>query len=285
MNRIIQACLQSIGLMVSSPVYWITLWITYRYYLQYEWDKASAKKIALASFAEGLTAGIGTVCLMLGLGLTIKPGIALLGAGPLSMLLSLIRPRFFCMAYGAGAALCLCWLLGIATDSAGILSLVAVLHLTEGLLVIFCGGRHTVSIYRQRKNRLYQESGIYRFWPVPICLLMLVSIQSGTQAMPDWWPLLSPEAGPFCVYGLFPLTVTLGYSDLSEAAYGVKRQQIRNGFCMLLYALILLGLGLLSARVPAASVPGVLFMVLGHERMIRKKKTGRLRHISEKQTA
>ena len=163
---ILQLSVQTITMVAVNPLFWLTLWFAYRYYRQYEWDKASARRLALASFWEGLLAGLFVVWLVAGLGIMTIPSPALYCMGPVSMLLSLIRPRFLCMAYGAGITLGLGRVLGLPVDAPGIMALVAILHLAEGLLVLLFGGRHTVTIYQQRQRRLVPVSGIYRFWPV-----------------------------------------------------------------------------------------------------------------------
>ena len=270
---ILQLSVQTITMVAVNPLFWLTLWFAYRYYRQYEWDKASARRLALASFWEGLLAGLFVVWLVAGLGIRTIPSPALYCMGPVSMLLSLIRPRFLCMAYGAGITLGLGRVLGLPVDAPGIMALVAILHLAEGLLVLLFGGRHTVTIYQQRQRRLVPVSGIYRFWPVPVCLLI-----SGKQwldlaqlSMPGWWPLLktAPDAMQQAVLGLLPIAVTLGYSDLSGEKEQVKRRHLQNGILIALYALLLLGISLLAENHPLWGDIGLVFMVGGHEMIVK----------------
>lgn len=243
---IAQVSIQTVSLMVLSPIFWLTIWFTYRYYARYEWDKASARRLALASSLEGIGAGFLVIWLTTLLGLVICPSVALYFMGPVSMVLSLLRPRFLCLSYGAGAVILLSKLIGAEVDAVGISCLVALLHLAEGLLVVLFGGNHTVTIYRQKRGRIQAGSGIYRFWPVPVCLLILVlEKESGAVDMPRWWPLLSIDSvSAFKVCGLLPLAVTLGYSDLSGRRQEVKKRRRLNGALILCYATVLLGISL-----------------------------------------
>ena len=205
-------------------------------------------------------------------------------------------------------------LIQIPVDIVGIAGLVGMLHLAEGLLVLLVGGNHTVPIYQskyggksreeargcagksaksgrwptERSGRIHRSSGIYRFWPVPICLLIAVTQgEVGAVTMPEWWPLLTSaeqqlglslglkagvEAGMSTAQslGLLPLAVTLGYSDLSGQDCEVKRRRWINGCLILLYALALLGLCLLAGRIEAIKWAAALWMVAGHEAIVLK---------------
>ena len=261
-----QLSLQTIGTMLISPIFWLTLGFTYRYYRQYEWDKASARKLALASSFEGICSGFLVIWLIAVLGLVVKPSAALLCMGPISMLLSLYRPRFLCMSYGAGVTVLSFWLLHQPVDAVGIMSLVAILHLAEGVLVLCFGSHHAITIYQQSKRRLLPSRGIYCFWPVPICLMIAAYGQAEVLHMPGWWPLLPLEVmNAETVCGLLPLAVTLGYSDLAAQPRKIRE----NGLLILAYALILLAISLAAVKCKAYQAVGMIFMVGGHEVIVK----------------
>ncbi len=265
-----QISIKTVAFTVMSPIFWLTLWFTYRYYIQYEWDKASAGQLALASSLEGIAAGILVIWLTAVLGLVIKPGLTLYIMGPAAMMLSLLRPRFLCLSYGAGIILLLCTLLHIPVDVLGIGGLVAILHLAEGILVLLFGGSHTVITYRQNKGEIKAGSGIYRFWPVPVCIM--IAVQGGEISylnMPEWWPLLSASAvSKAGVLGMLPLAVSLGYSDLTGKAKEVNKRRVNNSILIICYALILLGLCLISDKTSVGKYVTMGWMVLGHEAII-----------------
>ena len=262
--------IRTMGITVISPLFWMTLWFAYRYYLQYEWDKASAVYLALASFLEGLGAGFFTICLTTIFGLTIQPGIALYLMGPCAMLLSLLRSRFLCLSYGAGITLVVCTLCHIPTDSVGICALVGILHLAEGMLVLFFGGHHTVPIYGRSRGKVIEESGIYRFWPVPVGLLVAMQGGEGNWlTMPDWWPILETGKGmTYRTLGLIPFAASLGYSDLFGKRKDVIKRRIHNGLLIIGYAVILLGLCVITAKINRGEWAVISWMVAGHEVII-----------------
>ena len=262
--------LKTMGITVISPLFWLTLWFTYRFYLQYEWDKASAGYLALASSLEGLCAGFFAIYLTAVFGLSIQPGIELYLMGPCSMLFSVLCPRFLCLSYGAGVILVLCTLCHVSVDSVGICALVGILHLVEGMLVLFAGGRHTVAIYGNRRGKITEKSGIYRFWPVPVGLLVALQGEEGNwMNMPQWWPLLETKAEmAYKALGLIPLAVSLGYSDMSGIKGDVKRRRIYNGGLIIGYAIILLGICITVAELSKGEWIAIFWMVLGHEVII-----------------
>ncbi|MBQ7050774.1 MAG: hypothetical protein IJN87_09110 [Firmicutes bacterium] len=265
-----QICIKTVCYMVISPIFWVTLWFTYRYYIKYEWDKASAGHIALASSLEGIGAGIFVIWLTTVLGLIIKPGVVLYMMGPVAMMLSLLRPRFLCLAYGAGVTLVLCTVFHIPVDVFGISGLVAILHLAEGILVLIFGGQHTVITYCRNKGEIEVRRGIYRFWPVPVCLIIAIQVKEVSFLnMPDWWPLLSNAAvSGGATLGLLPLTVSLGYSDLSGRVMEIDKRRVKNAILIICYAIMLLGLCLIAEKFSIGKWITIGWMVVGHEIII-----------------
>ncbi len=267
---IAQISIKTMCYTVISPIFWLTLWFTYRYYVKYEWDKASAGHIALASSLEGIGAGIFVIWLTAVLGLVIEPGFVLYIMGPVAMLLSLLRPRFLCLSYGAGVTLVLCTLFHISVDVLGICSLVAILHLAEGILVLLFGGRHTVIMYCRKRGEIVAGTGIYRFWPVPVCLM--IAVQAGEVSflnMPDWWPLLTTSVVSMEeTLGLLPLAVSLGYSDLSGRVREIDKRRVNNGVLIICYAIVLLGLCIVSEKASIGKWMTMIWMVFGHEAII-----------------
>ena len=267
---------RTMGITVISPLFWLTLWFTYRFYLQYEWDKASAIRLALASSLEGIVAGFFIIYLTTVLGFVIRPGIVLYFMGPMAMLLSLWRSRFLCLSYGAGILLVLCTLLHVPVDCVGICGLVGILHLAEGVLVLLVGGRYTTTIYQCDGGKMVEERGIYRFWPIPVGLLVAWQMGTGNWIeMPQWWPLLQ-DAQDLSIlkevdcqgFGLLPLAASLGYSDRTGIKWNVKKRRIWNGGLILGYATILLGMCVIVTRWNQWEAVMILWMVLGHEAII-----------------
>ena len=271
--RVAQISARTVSLLVISPVFWLTLWVTYCYYKKYEWKEAGARRLALASSIEGLFAGFFVIWLTTFLGLTVKPGPELYWMGPAAMGLSMVRSRFLCLSYGAGIVFMIGQLLGKPVDIVGVCGLVGLLHLAEGLLVLCVGGKHTVPIYCSKRTGFEKGSGIYRFWPVPICLLIAVEEGGSLLTMPRWWPLLS-TIQTIRSLGLLPLAVTLGYSDWAGKIEEVEIRRRLKGSLILIYAILLLGLSIGSSQEGSQIGSTVLrwvaalWMVVGHEAIV-----------------
>ena len=168
---------------------------------------------------------------------------------PLSLALSLLRPRYLGPAYAA----CLLSLAALITgwpriDVASLGALVAVLHLTEGLTVALsapsCASPVTVW---GRDGQAAPGFVLRRFWPVPLVV-----------------PVVAAPALPGAALLFVPLVVGMGYSGLAVSSSTAQRAR-RSGSLLVLYGLVLLGLALLAVRWQPALWLVATFCGAGHE--------------------
>ncbi|ALS26125.1 serine protease [Paenibacillus sp. 32O-W] len=201
----------------------------------------------------------------------------------ISVLLALLRVRFLCFAYAAGAlgllqpavvALGLPdsggWIGRMADslaqlDIAGLLLLVALLHLAEALLVRVQGDRLSTPLFLLgKRGKLVGAYALQGYWPVP--LFLLVPAASGIPgAELPWMPLAGDGGG----YGwtLLALPTLVGFSELTRTMLPERKAgRIYRG--LLLYSI---GLGAVAAAAIAWAplVPiAALFALLLHEALI-----------------
>lgn len=201
---------------------------------------------------------------------------------PLALFLMLIHPRFICFSY-AGGLVSLSYLIfgWPQVNVAGLVGLVAVLHIIEGILVYFSGSDQATPLYvRHGSGRVVGGFSLQRFWPVPIVILLMMAVPEGlmgeTVAMPGWWPLIATtprEAGLTPV--MWPVMAALGYGDLALTR-SPEAKRHRTATHLLLYSLILLLLAVAASRWPfllwgaALAAPGL------HELMIQVGMRGEL---------
>lgn len=229
------------------------------------------RQTALATI-QGLVGGLAGSYLM------VLVGVTLTGSGiryllPIALLLMLFSPRLLCFSY-AGGLISLSYLLfGVPVVSIpGIMALVAILHITESILIYFTGYRcATPLFFRNRRGEVVGGFTLQRFWPVPIVIMVLLNwplAEAELLRMPGWWPLVAPEvtvpeSGPL-VYTLIPVMAALGYGDLAVSM--PPRQKSRRTAGMLaVFSLILLTLAVVSSRIPAYQWVAALFAPIGHE--------------------
>ncbi|MCL4425756.1 MAG: PDZ domain-containing protein [Firmicutes bacterium] len=231
----------------------------------------------LLSMAFGLLGGLIASFLMVFIGVTVLPaGIAYLWI--LALLLMGLHPRYMCFSYSGGIISLSYLLFGVPKISiSGLMGLVAVLHLTEGILIWASGALRPTPIYL--KNRQDQVVGgfmLQRFWPVPVIMVMAVmvadpSVLTGLIAMPDWWPLIRPEGvnldAPNVILAMLPVMAGLGYADLAltQTPQQRSRQSAGNLF---LFSGVLLLLSILSSHHRLFQWLAALFSPLGHELVV-----------------
>jgi len=183
---------------------------------------------------------------------------------PVALILMLFQPRFLCFSYAATLVSLSALLTGRPdVNIPGLVGLVAVLHVVEGILVWLGGDRGALPVYiRHGDGNVVGGFHVQRFWPVPLVAVLVMSLppqlQGETIAMPDWWPLLGlPEpvlAAQGLVLVLWPVAAALGYSDIAISREPLARSRRAAGH------LVLYSLALLVLAVGASRWPGLLWV-------------------------
>lgn len=196
--RILLLLFRSLMASLLNPVYWAAVYLTHR---KYRRDGEHADGRTRQSIFTGIAAGSLVMTLICILGLTVQPGLYLALLLPTALLLSRIRPRFCCFAYSGT-------LLGVwgAADVPGILVIVGVLHVMEGILAALDTAPGEELAYKE--GRVVKKMRRVGYWPVPFALLVPVSGEVLGIAMPPWWPLLGSAAG----FALCPMTALFLYN-------------------------------------------------------------------------
>ncbi|EAX46852.1 trypsin-like serine protease, typically periplasmic, contain C-terminal PDZ domain [Thermosinus carboxydivorans Nor1] len=212
---------------------------------------------------------------------------------PLAIALAMINMRFLCFAYAGGLVALANVLFGWPqVNVPQVLALVAVLHITESVL-IFISSRYSAVplIIRRDDGRLVGAFNLQNFWPLPLVLLAAVAVPGGDLPggvikMPDWWPLLplgvEPPEGHRWVYAMMPVVAALGYADVAVSNPPARRRRL-SAFHLALYSVGLLGLALLSAKFAWLQPVAAIASPAGHELLIqldnRRELSGRPRYV------
>lgn len=236
---------------LKSPFYIMVLGIIYfQYYKIGKMEKEvlgyrkSAIGKLIISTIFGIFGGIITTVIFLYLGVAIIPKdfmyilIAAIG-------LSFINPRYMCFAYG-GAIVSLCSLIfGYPKiQISQVMSVVAVLHIVESLLILLDGSKSKLPIFIEAKDQLVGGFNMNRFWPIPFVIFI-----------GDGW--IQP----------ITLVAILSYGDYSISSYPQKKI-IKTSMALLIYSLILL---YISKTTEYFFLPP-LFALFGHEYIILRNK-------------
>lgn len=229
-------------------------------------------ELALSSVVLGLLGGViaSLVITLVGISLS-ESGIEYLL--PLALLLYAVNPRLMCFSYAGGIISIAHLVTGYpAVSVPEIMALVAVLHVTESLLIRVSGHGGASPIYtRHSSGQVVGGFSLQRFWPVPLVALFMLTVSDpgklpGLIEMPDWWPLVrGPVVDPSrTVFALIPVTAALGYSDVAVSALPQHKTR-RTAAALAAYSGLLLLVSLLAVRYRPLQWVAALLGPAGHE--------------------
>ncbi len=277
-----------------AVAFWLVVWLVATQYRRvaaneqrlYGTVKNPVGRQLSAAILYGLGGGVFASLLLVFVGVSLS-GSGVFNLLPLAVLLYLVSPRLMCFSY-AGGIVCLAHLLlgWPRVNVAAIMGLVAILHITESVLIRLSGASCTTPVFvRNDRQEVVGGYGLYRFWPVPLVVLFLVAVPDPSRLgdlieMPNWWPLIgsiAPELRPgqALVYTLAPVVAALGYSDLAVSSSPREKSRATAGY-LAAYSLVLLVLAVLAARQYLFQWVATLFGPLGHEAVIAISSRGEL---------
>lgn len=198
---------------------------------------------------------------------------------PVAIILMAINMRYLCFAYAGGLVALSSVIIGWPNVNVPqVLVLVAILHITESILIVISGRYGSMPvILRRADGQLVGAFTLQNFWPLPLILMSAVAVPDynitpSMLSMPDWWPLLpvasaAPE-GHQWMYVLIPVVAVLGYTDLAIASSPQVRR-CKSGMYLMVYSILLLTLALLSVKYKWLQMLAALASPLGHELLIQ----------------
>ncbi len=282
--QLIPVILQSLLAVYFEPVFWVIILLVGWQYRQVELRQYAMFGACSSPYWLQTLWSLyyGTIGGIIGSLLAAFVGISLNELGikyiwPLAVALMLINIRFVCFAYAGGLIALSNVLIGWPqVNVPQVLGLVAVLHLTESVLIYISTQHSAVPVYVERENRqIVGGLSLQNYWPLPLILLAAVKIggaQTGGIAMPDWWPLIPTGSVPITeqewMYVMLPVVAALGYSDLAIANTPETRRRISAGG-LAIYSGLLLGLAVLSVHYTWVQWIAALLSPLGHELVAR----------------
>jgi hypothetical protein len=277
--------IQGLPRVLFEPTYALFFWLVtafvfYQYRRMERLEEERYGRAKNTAFMHTLTAlGYGVVGGLIGSFIFVFLGITLSiddikYVWPLALALMLINPRLICFSYAGGIIAVSSVLFGWpAVNVPGLMALVAILHVVEGLLVWISGAQCASPVYVRKDNRNVGGYLIQRFWPIPTTIILAVTLPeavAGGIEMPEWWPLIPPPGveGPAnqLNYVMVPVMAALGYGDLAVAA-GPEERSNRSAGQLVLFSTVLLVLALLAVGRPLVGLLAGLFSAGGHELM------------------
>lgn len=194
----------------------------------------------IVSALFGILGGIITTVVFLYLGVVIIP-LDFIYILIVTIILSLINPRFMCFSYGGAVVSLFSLTVGYPNiQISQVMSVVAVLHIIESILIILDGWRSKLPILLETQAGLIGGFNMNRFWPIPF----VIFIGDGL---------------------IHPITfmAIISYGDYSVSSYP-RRKILKTSFSLFLYSIILLYI----AKTAENLFLPPLFALLGHEFII-----------------
>jgi len=285
-QELIQLMIGGVVAVYFEPMFWlVVMLIIYQYW---QLQKSQRRMFGMATFSITqqviVTTFLGSIGGILGSFLLTMMGVNVnqIGLGyiwPVAILLMTINMRYLCFAYAGGLVALSKILFGWPlVDVPQLLVLVAILHITESILIAISGHYGSMPVFLRRTNgRLVGAFNLQNFWPLPLILMSAVTVPDANVPvsmlnMPDWWPLLpiaatAPE-GHQWMYVMIPVVAALGYTDIAIASSPKKRRRT-SALYLATYSILLLGLALLSVQYTWLQALAALVSPLGHEILIQ----------------
>lgn len=131
-------------------------------------------------------------------------------------------------------------------DVAALMSLVAVMHFIEGLLVMFDGKTGAIPVFTNRGDKIIGGFALKRYWALPISLFLMTQdtklAATGEKLMsPDWWPIVKPTMSMVlsnAVLGLTTFYGMLGYNTVTFTKDKTEKTIVSGGLIMI-YSVLL----------------------------------------------
>lgn len=206
-----------------------------------------------------------------------------------SILFMFLNPRFICFAYSGAVLGIISIVLSLATttfslpnldvlkiDIVALMTMVAVLHFVEGILVIIDGGTGYIPVFTSRDDKIIGGFALQRYWAFPIAIFFMLHNTSaiGTSwqvPLPSWWPLVKSSTSinilKDAVVALVPFYGMVGYNSVTFTK-NRKEKTLVSGTLIIIYSLALFGLAQLSVLNIYLKILVVIFAPAAHEAMI-----------------
>ncbi len=215
-----------------------------------------------------------------------------------SVLFMFYNPRFVCFAYSGAilGALSLvftyityfsgnpAWNL-LKLDIPALMTMVAVLHFVEGLVILVDGKRGSMPVFTSRDDTIIGGFAMQRYWAIPVAIFFLIQDRSLATAawqvpLPAWWPIIQTSI-PLsilknAVLMLVPFYGIIGYSSVTFTKDKDKKIQ-ESGILIIGYSIVLFGLAQLAQINLFFKLFVLVFSIAAHEGIILYQRNNELK--------
>lgn len=256
---------------------------------------SSPLELTLSQIVLGMLLGILGSLILSSLGIVFKEDSGIIYLLLISMLLMFIKPRLVCFSYSAAIlgilSIILTYILPyfglknniLEIDILSLMTFVAVMHILEGIIVMFDGDKGAIPIFSSKGNKIMGGFALSRYWILPLAIFIAFPMQSGssysaeTIMTPNWWPIIKSNyiinIIEISLLSATPFFGVIGYSSVTFTKRK-KQKAVSSGIYIITFG-ILLGIVAQLGRIGlVGEIVTIIFAPVAHEFMlyIQRKK-------------
>lgn len=248
----------------------------------------SPLELTLSQISLGIIAGAIVSILLSSFGVIFTENSGIEVMFMISVLLLFIKKRYMGFAYSGailGAISIFSNILAELTKTESyinvnilvLMTFVGVIHIVEGFLIMFDGGRGAIPVFTNKDNKIIGGFAYNRYWALPVALFIAItsnisSVSTSDVATPDWWPIINRSGALLllssAIIASIPLYGVVGYNSVSFTKEKNKKP-IYSGVGILIYGVLLTLIAQLSNFGIVGQIIGVIFAPLGYELMLK----------------
>ncbi|MCT8976422.1 PDZ domain-containing protein [Clostridium sp. CX1] len=206
-----------------------------------------------------------------------------------SIVFMFFNPRFICFAYsGAALGLASVILILIGTtfnipnldflriDVTSLMTMVAILHFVEGILIMIDGETGYIPVFTSREDKIIGGFALQRYWALPVAVFFMLHNTSAISAswqvpLPNWWPIVNSSIPmnilKTAVVALIPFYGMIGYNSITFTK-NRRQKTLISGLIIIIYSLVLFGLAQLAVYNLFFKFLVLIFAPAAHEGII-----------------
>ncbi|GAA0086970.1 S1C family serine protease [Clostridium sp. CTA-7] len=251
----------------------------------------SPLELTLSQISLGIIGGATISLILSGLGIVFNENSGIEIMFMISVLLLFVKKRFICFSYSGavlGAISILSSVLANITNTKSyininilaLMTFVGLMHVVEGFLVIFDGGRGAIPVFSNKDNKIVGGFAYNRYWALPVAIFIafsgdLSSFATTAIETPTWWPLINRTETLLilstAIISAIPLYGVISYNSVSFTK-GKNKKPVYSGIGILIYGISLTIIAQLAQFGIIGQIVVIVFAPLAHEIMIRIQK-------------
>lgn len=247
-------------------------------------------ELTISQIVIGIFAGTLASVIMSYLGITFNNNSSVELIFLASIVFMFFNPRFICFSYSGALIGFISILLNIVSihfnmsgldflkiDIVSLMSMVAVLHFVEGILVIIDGKKGSIPVFTNKSGTIVGGFALQRYWLIPIAIFFILQVKPDTGSYvqlytPNWWPILKNQiinvnVLKAAVLTLMPFYAVIGYSSVTFTK-NVKEKTFMSGMFIIIYSVLLFVLAQFANINLFLKLAVIVFAPLAHEGMI-----------------